>query len=412
MSHPRESAEGRPLIAHVVYRFDVGGLENGVVNLINRLSGGFADHCVVALTTASPRFVTRILAPSVRIIELHKAPGPTLALAPALYRLFRSLRPAIVHTRNVGTLEAQLPAWAARVPVRIHGEHGWDVGDLAGENSRMLQLRRVMRYFVQRQIALSEPTHRYLSERVGVPEAQITNICNGVDTRAFVPGDSPGLARAAIVAGDPGAREVLRPEAFVVGAMGRLAEVKNLPLLVDAFAALRARNPEFARRARLAIVGDGPQGQPLARHVDVHGLSSCTWMPGARRDVVQCLQAIDLLCLPSLAEGISNAILEAMACGVPVIATDVGGNRELVADGLTGQLVPSRDTARLAGAIEHYFTHHDECRRAGVAARDRAVTQFSLEAMVCKYHRIYGDELARAGWPRPAPLDLAHPANS
>ena len=381
-------APSRPLIAHVVHRFDVGGMENGIVNLLNRMPATFADHAVIALTDANPEFVRRLSRSDVRVVELHKPPGQTARILPRMFRTLRRLRPAIVHTRNVATLETQLAAWAARVPIRVHGEHGWDMGDLDGSNVTMLRLRRLMRPFVHHQIALSAPTHRYLVERVGVPESRVTNICNGVDVARFRPPDHPGRARTAL----PGCP--LAPEDFVVGAVGRLAAVKNLPLLIDAFARVAGRNAAFARRARLALVGDGPELAAVQAALRTRGLDERCWLPGARHDVPACLQAFDLLCLPSLAEGISNAILEAMAAGLPVVATDVGGNRELVAHGETGRLVASGDATALADAIEAYFADPALLRAQAQAARTRAVTQFSLDVMVERYHAVYARLLA------------------
>ena len=144
---PRMSAMP-PLIVHVVYRFDVGGLENGVVNLINRLPAQSWRHAVVSLTDVDPAFAARISRSNVRFIALHKAPGHAVRLYPRLVALLRELKPAIVHTRNLAALEATLPAWIAGVPARLHGEHGRDIGDLDGSNVRYQRVRRLYRPFV------------------------------------------------------------------------------------------------------------------------------------------------------------------------------------------------------------------------------------------------------------------------
>ena len=123
--------DARPLIAHVVYRFDVGGLENGLVNLLNRLPRERFRHVVVSLTDVTD-FRRRVVRDDVEYVALHKSPGHGVRLYRRLYRLFRRLDPQIVHTRNLAALEATVPAWFARVPVRIHGEHGRDVNDLRG----------------------------------------------------------------------------------------------------------------------------------------------------------------------------------------------------------------------------------------------------------------------------------------
>jgi sugar transferase (PEP-CTERM/EpsH1 system associated) len=383
------SAAGRPLIAHAVHRFDIGGMENGLLNLIDRLPESLAEHAIIAFTDVSPAFAQRLRRPGVRMIALHKPPGQTARILPRLWRELRRLRPALFHTRNLATLEGQVAAWLAGVPARVHGEHGWDVGDLDGQAAGPLRLRRLLRPLVHHQIALSEPIDRYLSGRVGVSPTRMTRICNGVDTERFRPCGDRALARARI-AGD-----ALPADAFVVGAVGRLAAVKNLTMLIEAWARVGARLPGFTERARLALIGDGPEREHLAASIARHGLSDRCWLAGARHDVPACLHTLDLLCLPSLAEGISNALLEAMASGVPAVATDVGGNAELIAHARTGFIVPGGDVEALAARIATYFTDPGLRAHHAHAARERAVTQFSLAAMVDRYHQVYASLLAR-----------------
>lgn len=125
------AADVRPLVMHVVYRFDTGGLENGIVNLINHMPPQAYRHMVVALTEVTD-FSRRLRVPDVQCVALHKPPGHGAKVYPAFWRLLRQHRPAVVHTRNLAALEMQAVAWAARVPARIHGEHGRDVDDLDG----------------------------------------------------------------------------------------------------------------------------------------------------------------------------------------------------------------------------------------------------------------------------------------
>src|SRR5690242_15924459 len=139
-------ADGRPLVMHVVYRFDVGGLENGVVNLVNHMPASAYRHAVLALTEATD-FSARIRRDDVPVMSLRKPPGHAFWQYPQLFRLMRAWRPAIVHTRNLAALEAVIPAWAAGVPVRIHGEHGRDVDDLHGSSRKHQWMRRFYRPF-------------------------------------------------------------------------------------------------------------------------------------------------------------------------------------------------------------------------------------------------------------------------
>jgi sugar transferase (PEP-CTERM/EpsH1 system associated) len=387
---PREPApSARPLIAHAVHRLDIGGMENGLVNLINGLPEAFADHAVIAFTDISPDFARRIRRPGVRLLALHKPPGQTARILPRLWRELRRLRPSIFHTRNLATLEGQTAAWLAGVPCRVHGEHGWDVGDLDGSSPGPLRLRRCLRPLVHHQVALSEPIRRYLTGRVGVADTRVSRICNGVDTARFAPRADRADLRARL------AGAALPAETFVIGAVGRLAAVKNLPMLIEAFALAGARDARFRQRARLALVGDGPQRADLQALIAQRGLTRQTWMAGAREDIPDCLGLLDVLCLPSLAEGISNTVLEAMASGVPVAATAVGGNAELIEDGVSGWLVPSGDAPALAERLLHAMAHPDALRAAGEAARARAVTQFSLAAMLAGYHAMYAGMLAQ-----------------
>ena len=225
----------RPLIAHVVYRFDVGGLENGLVNLLNRMSRERYRHVVVSLTNAT-EFRQRVTRGDVEFIELHKAPGHGIKLLPRLFGLFRRLRPAIVHTRNLAALEASLPAWLSGVPLRVHGEHGRDVGDLDGTNRTYRAVRRAYRPFVSHYVALSRDLERYLVDAVGVEPSQVTNIVNGVDIEAF----TAPVAR--VRAADC---PFNHPALWICGTVGRMQPVKNQALLARAFVRALADTPSL-----------------------------------------------------------------------------------------------------------------------------------------------------------------------
>ena len=204
------------LVVHLVYRFDVGGLENGVVNLINHLPAERFRHAVVALTECTEGFSRRIVRDDVRFVSLHKPPGHGFKLYPRLYRLFRELRPQIVHTRNLAALEAVVPARLAGVPARVHGEHGWDVSDPGGTRRRFQWLRRAYSPFVDRYVALSGHIESYLVERVGIAPARVARICNGVDAQRFHPRAS---VPAGSLAGLPDG--FAAPGTVVVGTVGR-----------------------------------------------------------------------------------------------------------------------------------------------------------------------------------------------
>ena len=143
------------------------------------------------------------------------------------------------------------------------------------------------------------------------------------------------------------------------------------------------------------MIGDGALREQVASILVGAGLSELAWLPGERSDVPQIMRGLDCFALPSLAEGISNTILEAMASGLPVVATAVGGNPELVEDGLTGRLTPPADSVAFAEAILAYFREPAVARRHGSAGRSRAERQFSLDRMVADYERLYLELLDR-----------------
>lgn len=364
----------------------MGGLENGLVNLINRTPPERYRHAVICLT-GYDRFAERITRGDVAVYGLDKREGKDPGAYWRLWRLLRRIRPAIVHTRNLAALEGQLPAYLAGVPCRIHGEHGWDVQDLSGDNDRYLRLRRLLRVLVHRYIPVSGELEVYLRDRVRVPRERVTRITNGVDVQRFHPRGTAGAQLR---------RELGWPRGtWIVGWVGRMEAVKNPLGLVASFQRLWHQEPTLAGTIRLALIGSGSQYEEVAAAVVEAGLEDRVWLPGARDDVPDLLRAMDLFVLPSLAEGICNTVLEALACGVPVIATAVGGNRELVVPGVCGRLVPPDDPDALAAEIAAYLRHPRQHRRERFAARARILRGFSVDKMVAGYLGVYDDALAK-----------------
>lgn len=369
------TADSRPLIVHLMHRFIIGGMENGVVNLINHLPQ--YRHAVVAVTTITD-FRDRVQAPDTVFVALDKQPGHGFALYPKVYRLLRELQPAVLHTRNLGALEFQLPAWAARVPLRIHSEHGWDVDDLGGVSRKNQRLRRLYGWPVHRFVALSGAIERYLTGPVGFDAAKVRRICNGVDTARFKPAETP-----------PAVWPFRRGEHLVIGSVTRMQPVKDPLTLVEAFLQLRERCPAAWPRLRLAMLGGGPLLEQARARLQQAGAAEAAWLPGDRSDVADLLPHFDLFALSSLAEGISNTVLEAMACGCAPVATDVGGNAELIEHGQTGLLAPAASPAALADALAQLVNDPEQRTRFAQASLARVREQFSLEVMLAAYTRLY-----------------------
>jgi sugar transferase (PEP-CTERM/EpsH1 system associated) len=359
-----------------------GGLENGLVNLINHMPESRFRHAVACVEDYSD-FRNRIVRPDVEVYALHRSRIGVWGLRRELFHLCRRLRPALIHSRNMSGLDALLPARAAGVRHCVHGEHGWDVDNLDGKKWKPALLRRIHSPLVDRYVTVSKDLARYLVGRVGVRSSRICQVYNGVDTERFKPGTRTpdGLMPAGFA--DEGT--------VVIGTVGRLQPIKDQATLIRAFAALLKEYPDVGLKTRLAVVGDGPLSADLHALAEQLGASKQIWFAGDVRNVPDVLRNFDLFVLPSLSEGISNTILEAMATGVPVLASAVGGNVELIDDGHTGRLFQAGDVDYLMHLLAAYGSNVTMRRTHGKAARRVALECFSLAKMVRNYQTIYED---------------------
>ena len=379
-STEKTNADQVPLVVHLIHQLSVGGLENGLINLINNTPRERYRHAIICLTNYT-QFHTRIKTPGVQIVCINKRAGKDFGHYWRLFHTLRQLRPDLIHTRNGCAIEGQLIAALAGVRLRVHGEHGRDMGDLYGCNVRYLLLRRLMRPLIGHFIAVSTDLERWLVERVGARPTRVSHIGNGVDSVEF----HPRLGPPARV----GPAGFLCDGAYVIGSVGRMAEVKDFATLVHAFLDLVARRTPDTERMRLLIVGDGPCRAACLAMLAQAGASARAWLPGARNDVAQLMRSMDVFVLPSLAEGSSNTILEAMASGLPVVATAVGGNGELVQEGVTGTLVPPANPSALAAAILAFCHSSPVAAHQGMRARGVVIARHNLAAMAHDYLRVY-----------------------
>lgn len=379
--------DDRPLVLHLVHRFDTGGLENGLVNLVNHMPEQAYRHLVVALTEVTA-FKQRVKRADVRFVSLHKPPGQGLWLYPKFLQLLAKEQPAVLHTRNLGTLEFQLPAALARVPARVHGEHGRDIDDLDGSSKRHRWLRRAYQPFVHHYVALSADLKGYLQDAIGVPAARIAQIYNGVDSERF---SVLGAPQRGLIEACPFKATGL----WLLGTVGRMQAVKSQTLLAQAFVLALQQQPALRHRLRLVMVGDGPLLADVRAILENAGLTDLAWLAGERTDIPDMMRLLDCFVLPSLAEGVSNTLLEAMATGLPVIATGVGANAELVQHGVTGLIVPTNNADAMAAAILHMQQDPEAARAMGRLGREAAVSRFSMQAMASSYQRVYDQLLTQ-----------------
>jgi sugar transferase (PEP-CTERM/EpsH1 system associated) len=229
---------------------------------------------------------------------------------------------------------------------------------------------------------VSKEIDDYLGSAIRVPASRRSLIANGVDTAQF----SPAVGVRQAVSGCP-----FEPgKHWLIGTVGRLQTVKNQPLLARAFVRLIQQRPQAAGRLRLVIVGEGPLRAEVESVLSAAGVLHLAWLPGARNDVPDVLRMLNVFVLPSQAEGTSCTLQEAMASGLPVVATAVGGNPDLVQQGRTGLLVPSDDEAALSDALASLWEAPERASAMGEAGREVALRTLGLEAMVSAYASLLG----------------------
>jgi sugar transferase (PEP-CTERM/EpsH1 system associated) len=382
------------LVAHVVNRLDGGGAANGLLDLIAHMPGERYRHAVLCLGEDG-MFHADLREHGVEVFDLHKRGGagpggfdPSLVLR--MVRTLRALRPDVVHTRDLGGIEGQLAAALAGVRLRVHGEYGRDDALEAALPRRFRQpglLRRMLRPLVGHYIAASAEQERWLIEQVGAAPWRVSHISDGVDSLQFHPRLGPHAA--------VGPEGFMRDDAFVIGSVGRMDEAKNDVTLVEAFLRLISSPHAAHGRLRLMIVGDGPTRAECQAMLERAGAGHRAWLPGERLDTAQLMRAMDLMVLPALAEGKGKVLLEAMATGLPVVATSVGVHKELVQPGLTGILVPPLSPDVMAAAIADYCRIPEMGARHGARARGQVIAHHSLPAMARSYLAVY-DGLAGA----------------
>lgn len=362
-----------PLVVHLIYRFDCGGLQTLLAECINRMPPELCRHAVICLTGYTD-YAEKISRPGVEFHALEKPPGQGLSTHLKLWKLLRRLRPAVMHTYNIGTIEYSATALLAGVPVRIHAEHGRDSVEIDGNHKKYNLIRRLLIPVISAYVPVSADLGDWLRKTIGVPEHKIVMVPNGVDTVRYAPPES-------------GPKPTTQP--VWVGTVGRVDRIKNHSGLLDAFRLLQERFPAPQFDVRLAIVGDGPLLQTLRNQVASEAWAERVWLPGARADIADIMRSFTVFVLPSLSEATPVTILEAMATALPVVATRVGGVPQLVLDQQTGLLVKPFDPEALADALSTYICDPQLRAQHGYAGRAHILAHYSIDEMVAGYESLY-----------------------
>jgi len=358
-------------VLHLVLNLDVGGLENGVINLVNGLNPDKFRSIIVCIKR-SGELGKRISNPSVKIYEMKYYGGFDLKTPLRLAKIIRSEQIDVVHTRNLkayyfGFMAAKFSGFRAIV----HSEHGRDYPF----SPKKMLMQRIFSWFTQALVALSEDLKQCLVKYVHISPAKVAVIVNGVDTARFDPSKESAIRQ----------QLGLSKEAIVIGAVGRLVTVKNLPELLNAVTKTQKKYDDV----HLLIIGDGPLKSELEQYAEHLDLPENFHFLGSRNDIPELFNSMDIYTLTSFNEGISNTLLEAMSSALPVVASAVGGNPEIVADFKTGLLYKSGDEDDLVEKISILIDEPEKRYQLGKNARKYVMENRSIHSMINNYQQLY-----------------------
>jgi sugar transferase (PEP-CTERM/EpsH1 system associated) len=368
---------------HVLDRLNIGGTEKAVLKLIEGMNEDLFEHYMCTLRESS-------------ILADKWKSGPTLLNlggegsnfqfnVPRLVKVMRAIRPAIVHSRNWGAIEAVIAARLAGVRAVVHSEHGYELDMQPGLPLRRRLLRHLAYRMASRVATVTHDLKTYHAAQAWWRPERIRVLYNGVNLDEFKSQRQSCEAMRQQLG--------IPQHALVLGSVGRMVRLKDFVTLLKAASLLATQIPDLY----VVLVGSGPELSKLQQFVaSSPELSGRVIFPGMLDRVADALNTMDIFVLPSLMEGMSNTLLEAMAVGLPLVATRVGGNVEVVAEGRCGFLFTPEDVHGLAGLLRTLLRDAPLRAEFAKAARERAVTDFSLQAMVRRYRDLY-IELALRG---------------
>jgi sugar transferase (PEP-CTERM/EpsH1 system associated) len=370
-------------VLQVINRIWMGGTEYALLNIMSSIDKKLFEHRICTLRGYDPAFPRMSLVEGKTFVAGQHNGNLQMAVF-RLARIMRRYRPHIVHSRNWGAIEAIFAARLAGVPVVIHSEHGYEVEMLKGLPFRQRVLRRAAYALADSVFTVTRELRDFHTRQAWISPDKIRVIYNGVDTQRFSPCTNTRVREEFDIP----------PHRLVIGTVGRMVPIKDHRTLLQAFELLVAGGVD----AHLLLVGSGPLFEAHQAYAkDSRTIANRVYFTGRCDNVPEMLQAMDIFVLPSICEGMSNTLLEAMASGLPAVATRVGGNSEVVDDGRTGWLVSPGNAEELSHRLRLLCLNRECLREAGVAARERAVRQFSLERMASDYQNLYLELTRRRG---------------
>ena len=353
-------------IMHIVFSLQCGGLERVAINLAKSFNNDKYNSCICCLDTIGE--LKTELPEGIDVFLVKRKQGKDFLLAFKLANEIKKRKISLVHTHNMGPLlYGTLASKLVGIPM-INTRHG-------RENKSCHSLIWDFNKYI---VAISNDAKKELLSCNKINTNKVNVIYNGIDIEKYSADKKNNISSKKSLG--------VQDSDIVIGTVARLSEEKDQITLIDAFSKINSQV-----RIKLVIAGDGPCKQKLQDHVEKLNLSEKVMFLGFRNDIPNILKALDIFVLSSLTEGISLTLLEAMAANLPIVATDVGGNPEVVEDGLTGFLVPSKSCDEMAKKIEDLISNEKLIQMMGMAGRKRVEDKFSLNSMVRKYDTLYMD---------------------
>lgn len=364
-------------ILHVFNYVGVGGTELTALRLVRSLQGGPFENRLCGLRGADHEMLSTRF-PEVDVVTGTYQQRDSRSQFAFLREAIRAYRPQVVHSRNWGGIEAVFAAKSMRVPVVIHSEHGYELETMNGFPLRRRLLRHVAYRMADSLFTVSNQLRTYHAQQGWVSDKVFQVIPNGIDLPQFAAGTQAKSASKQSLG--------VAANRFVLGTIGRMVGVKDQATLLRAAEQLVAKNLDV----HVLLIGTGPHETLLRNQVNSSpAIRDRVTFVGQTQKIADFFRIMDAFVLPSLAEGMSNVLLEAMASGVPAVATEVGGNAEIMEHGVSGLLFPPGHAELLAQRVAELYRDPDLRRRYADCARRRVEDQYSLARMVDAYSRLY-----------------------
>ena len=351
-------------ILYLITSFDIGGAQRAIARTVKRLDKAKYNIIVSSLKEGDGRIISELQTTNARIVNLGMQFKYDIRVLYKLYSLLRKNRIDLIYaylfhaiflSRIIGKL--------AEIPIILSSER--NITD--AENYLRLQLNRFTCRYSDKISTVSQAVYRDYKTVVGIPESKLITIYNGIEVDRFI--YSPFKEKT--------------NNSYVIGCVGRLHPKNGYKYLIEAAHILRDRNLLYR------FIGDGEERTNLEQQVKDRSLQNRVEFCGYRSDIPDQLAMLNIYVQPSLYEGMPNSVLEAMASGLPIIATNVGGNSEVIIDNQTGFLVPSQNPNAIADKIAYIIEHPDVAMQIGQNARAYVKKNFSVENMVRKTNELF-----------------------